>query len=197
MQDEIRKSGITVIGDVPWGTHFCQFYQTKQDLIETLVPYFKTGLENNEFCMWVTADNLTEQEAHKAISKVMPGFSKYLKKGQIEILSYNEWYLKGGFFDSQVVLDGWVEKLNQALAKGYDGLRLTGNTFWLEKKDWHSFSDYEEAVNSVIGKYKMIALCTYCLDKCNAAEIVDVIRNHEFALIKHEGEWEFFENSQL
>jgi hypothetical protein len=25
------------------GTHFCQFYATSQDLVETLVPYFKPG----------------------------------------------------------------------------------------------------------------------------------------------------------
>lgn len=28
---------IRVIGDVPWGTHFCCFYETKQDLLDTLV----------------------------------------------------------------------------------------------------------------------------------------------------------------
>src|SRR5271157_1290892 len=165
MSDEIRKSGIAVVGDVTWGTHFCQFYQTRQDLIDTLVPYFKTGLENNEFCMWITADNLTVEEARKAMTKAMKGFSTYIKKGQIEILPYDEWYLKAGRFKSQVVLNSWVRKLNQALKKGYEGLRLTGNTFWLEKKDWRSFTDYEEAVNNVIGKYKMIALCTYSLAK--------------------------------
>ena len=37
----LRKTGIEVIGDVPWGTHFCQFYETKQDLLDVLVPYFK------------------------------------------------------------------------------------------------------------------------------------------------------------
>ena len=59
MQDDIRKSGIAAVGDIRWGTHFCEFYQTKQDLIDMLVPYFKAGLENNEFCMWVTDNNLT------------------------------------------------------------------------------------------------------------------------------------------
>jgi len=48
---EKRKSGIDILGDVPWGTHLCQFYHTKEDLIDILVPYFKAGLENNEFCM--------------------------------------------------------------------------------------------------------------------------------------------------
>ncbi len=54
----MRHTGIEVIGDVPWGTHFCQFYETSQDLIETLVPYFKEGLAANEFCMWVTSEPL-------------------------------------------------------------------------------------------------------------------------------------------
>ena len=38
---DLRKTGISVVGDVPWGTHFCYFYETKQDLLDTLVPYFK------------------------------------------------------------------------------------------------------------------------------------------------------------
>ena len=28
-----RHTGITIVGDVPWGTHSCCFYQDKQDLI--------------------------------------------------------------------------------------------------------------------------------------------------------------------
>ena len=55
---EERHTGISIIGDVPWGTHFCQFYQDKQDLIDILVPYFRAGLENNEFCLWVTSEPL-------------------------------------------------------------------------------------------------------------------------------------------
>jgi PAS domain S-box-containing protein len=196
MEGDIRKSGLAAMGNVPWGTHFCQFYQTKQDLIDTLVPYFKAGLENNEFCLWVTTDNLTAERARKAMTKAVKDFPAYLKKGQIEILPYDEWYLKGGHFKSKTVLNGLIRKLNQALKQGYAGLRLTDNTFWLEKKDWRSFTEYEEAVNHVICNYKMIALCAYSLKKCSAAEIVDVIRNHKFALIKQEDKWELFENSR-
>lgn len=58
-----RRSGIDLVGDIPWGMHFCQFYETKGDLIDILVPYFKAGLESNEFCMWVTADPLDVEEA--------------------------------------------------------------------------------------------------------------------------------------
>lgn len=196
MEAKLRKTGIDLIGDVPWGTHFCQFYQTKEDLIDILVPYFKGGLENGEYCMWITSDLLSDQEAKEALRKVVHDIDGYLKQGQIEIIPYTEWYIKGGSFDSERILNGWVEKLNQAREKGYDGLRISGNTFWLEKEDWNDFVDYEEAVDNVIGQYEMMTLCTYCLDKCSAAEIIDVVHNHEFALIKRGGKWELIESSE-
>jgi PAS domain S-box-containing protein len=192
----LRNTGIDVIGQAPWGTHFCQFYQTKEDLADTLVPYFKAGLLANEFCMWVTAEPLVAKEAEGALRKALPDLDTYLENRQIEILPYGDWYLKAGAFESQTVLDGWVDKVTQAEARGFDGLRLSGNTFWLEKSRWNDFTEYEEEVNNVIGNYNMIALCTYSLDKCGASEIVDVIRNHQFALIKREGRWETIESAE-
>ena len=196
MGEETRPAGIDIIGNVPWGTHFCQFYQTKEDLLDILVPYFKAGLENNEFCMWITAEPLNEREAEEALRKAVPDFDRYLKRGQIEILPHNKWYLKDGAFNSDRVLNGWVDKLNQALAKGYDGLRLTGNTFWLEKRDRKSFTDYEAAINNVIGNYRMIAICSYCVDRCDASELIDVVVNHQFSVIRREGDWKIIESSE-
>lgn len=195
-QEEIRKSGIDIIGDIPWGTHLCQFYKTQEDLLDILMPYFKAGLENNEFCMWVASEQLSEKEAEGALRIAVPDFDQYLQKGQIEIVSHNQWYLKDGVFGLQRVLNAWVDKLNQALAKGYDGIRVTGNTAWLEKKDWRNFADYEAAVNNAIGKYKMIAICPYSLDKCKSSEVIDVVSNHQFALIRKEGKWASLESSE-
>ena len=195
MKTELVKTGIDVIGDVPWSTHFCQFYQTKQDLLDILVPYFKAGLESNEFCMWVTAEPLAEHEVYQAMAKAMPDFAQYVERGQIEILPHDRWYLKDGVFDLQRVLDGWVDKLNQALARGYAGMRVTGNTAWLERNGWKDFTEYEAEINNVIGKYKMMALCTYWLDKCSASEVIDVVNNHQFALLKRRGGWEIIESA--
>ena len=191
-----RKTGIDILGDVPWGTHFCLFYQSKQDLIDILVPYFKAGLENNEFCMWVTSEPLSGKEAEKAARKTLPDFDGYLKAGQIEIVPHNKWYLKDGSFDLRRVLNAWIDKLDWALAKDYDGIRVTGNMGWLEKKDWKKFADYEAEVNNAIGKYRMLAICTYCLDKCAAPEVIDVVSSHQFALIRQEGDWRIIESSE-
>ena len=71
MAIELRKTGISVVGDMPWGIHFCCFYETKEDLLDILVPYFKVGLENNEFCLWVISSSelLTVEEATSALRK--------------------------------------------------------------------------------------------------------------------------------
>ena len=102
--------------------------------MDLLVPYFKAGLEKNEFCIWVTSNPLDVEEAKEALRGAVPDPDVYLDKGQIEIIPYTHWYVKEGVFDSDRILNGWVEKLNKALAYGYDGLRLSGNTFWLKKK---------------------------------------------------------------
>lgn len=197
MPTELRKTGIEIIGDVPWGTHFCQFYQTKQDLLDILVPYIRNGLESNEFCMWVTADNLDECEAEEALRAVIPDLDRYVDRGALVILPYTEWYLDDGEFDRYKVLDSWVEKLNQTLAAGFDGARVTGDTMWLEKSHWKDFTEYEESINSVIAGQPLLVLCTYSLDKCGASEVADVVANHEFAMIKQSGEWTVIESSAI
>ncbi len=196
MRGNLRKSGIDIIGEVPWGTHFCQFYQTKEDLIDILVPYFKAGLENNEFCMWVTSEPLEVEKAKEALGRAVPDIDVYLEKGQLGIISYIDWCMKDGVFNSEKVVNQWIEKIDQALANGYDGLRMTGNISWLKREDWKDFADYEAEGDRIIGNYRIVALCTYCLDRCNASEIIDVVTNHQFALIKKEGEWEQIESSK-
>ncbi len=191
MSKELRKTGLEVVGDVPWGTHFCQFYKTPQDLLDILVPYFTAGLKNNEFCMWVTSEPLGEEAARAALAAAWPGFEDCERRGQIEIIPHTDWYLKGGEFDLQRTLDMWMEKHDQALSRGFDGMRVSGNPYWIDnKKDWDDFACYEAEINNVIGGTRLLVLCTYSLKKCGVAEILDVVKNHEFALAMKQGIWQ-------
>lgn len=196
MKESLRKSGIDIIGDIPWGTHICQFYQTKEDLMDTLVPYFKTGLENNEFSMWITSEPLEVEDAKEFLRVAVPDIDSYLEKGQIQIIPYYRFYTEEGAFDSERVLNVLVEKLNKALASGYDGLRLSGNALCLEKKDRSDFVNHEIKLDNDIGNYQMIALCTYSLDRFDAPEVIEVAINHQFVLIKREGKLEQIKNSR-
>ena len=182
---------------MPWGTHFCHFYESKDDLLDILIPYFKTGLEENEFCMWVVFDPLNEAEATSALRRGVQEANRHLAAGDIEIIPYSKWYLKDGVLNVPRVLNSWKEKLAQALNSGYAGMRVNGNEAWVTEKHWKDFLEYEEELNKVVANQKMIVLCTYPLASAKAAEIFDVARSHEFSIARRNGNWEVLETPEL
>jgi DNA-binding CsgD family transcriptional regulator len=194
---DLRKTGIRVMGDMPWGTHFCVFYQTKEDLLDTAVSFFEAGLKNNEFCVWAISDPVTEMDAKNALRLAVPDLDRDLAAGRMELLQATEWYLKGDQFDMKRITGGWNEKLEGALAGGYDGMRVSGNAFWIATKHWKAFCEYEEELDPSLAGQKMIALCTYSLQASSAADVLDVARAHQCSIARRNGDWEFLETPEL
>ena len=195
MTTEIRKTGVDVVGEMPWGTHFCLFYETKADLLEISVSYCKAGLESQEFCLWVVAEPLGVEEATRALKQAVPDLDRYLCDKSIEIVAARDWYFPDGQFDLNRVISGWNQKLAHASARGYAGVRVTGDTAWLEKKDWKNFCEYEESLNQAVANQRLAVRCTYPLAACGAAEILDVVRTHQFAVTKRRGDWDVIETA--
>ena len=196
MEQKNVKSGIGVIGDIAWGTHFCLFYSSSNDLVDILVPYFEAGLENNELCVWVCWEPLLAQEATIALGKKLKNLSAYISKGQIEIVDYSKQHNTLGKPGFDEMVHFWIDKETLAFEKGFQGLRLTGNTSWLEPEEWADFMRYESEVDKVIHTHRMLAICPYSLEKCGAVEVMDVISHHRFALIRRKGEWEVIRGAE-
>jgi signal transduction histidine kinase len=197
MPAQLRQTGIGVVGDVPWGTHFFLFHETKEDLLDTLVPYFKAGLESRELCIWVISEPLTEQDVRTALRQAVPDIERHIREDSMQILQGREWYLTGDDLDLEKVTRGWKDKMEMALARGFSGLRLSADTAWLEKRHWKKFSEYEEEVNHSITDLPMLALCSYPLQGSSAAEILDVTHAHQFAIARRNQRWEIVETSEL
>lgn len=132
MRINTRDSGIDIIGQVSWGMHFCQFYQEKEDLMDIFIPYFKAGLENREFCIWVISSLLGVDEAKAVLKKFIPESEDYIGREQIEIVPCTKRYAKGDAFESERIMNSWVEKISKVLTNGYNDLRLTEELPWLE-----------------------------------------------------------------
>jgi signal transduction histidine kinase len=197
MTGELRKSGIGVVGDISWGSHYCHLYETKQDLIDILVPYFKAGLENNEFCVWVVSDPLNEHEARSALGRAVPALDRHLAAGDIEIHPHSRWYIKNGGFESAQTIDAWKEVIDRAPANGYSGMRGSGNAAWLTAGDWKHFAEYEARVTELIANKRTILLCTYPLAVIDGAELFDLAAAHQFAIARRLGKLEILELAKL
>lgn len=189
-----RDFGIPTIGQAPWGTHVCQFFSTKHDLLETLVPYIRAGLDDNEMCIWRTYAPLETDEAAEALSHQVPDMERRIATGQLKIMSATTWY-PAGAFDSTKILSTVLPRLNDALANGFSGMRVNGSMAWLEDRDWDAFMDYEAGLNRILVGQRILGICTYSIDKCDAGHLIDVLMRHRYALVRHE-DWTLIEPSE-
>ena len=194
----MAKTGIDVVGDmVAWGAHFCFFYETREDLVDTLISYCKSGLGSGEYCLWIVAEPVSVAEAKDALKDAVPDLERHLAESRLEIVSARDWFLPGGSFDGKRLTRSWYEKLASVSARGYAGMRVTGDTTWLTNKDWRHFCDYEDGLNEVIGNQRLAVLCTYPLAGCGAPQILDVVKTHQFVLARRHGNWDVVETAAL
>ena len=194
-----RKSGIDVLGDIPWGSHFCVFYETQQDLLDVLVPYLKAGLESNELNLWVISNPYlaTTEEAVAALEQAVPDVRRLLENGRLEIVTEADFYLKGDNFNWERLLNTWKEKIAGALARGFDGIRAAGDSSWFGQEYWNEFYTYEKCLHELIPGQPAIILCPYPLSKFSGTEVLDIIQAHQFAISRRQGKWELIESPAL
>ena len=127
----------------------------------------------------------------------IPDLDHRAANGQFEILPGYDWYLKGDEFDSKRITRGWHEKLQFALDKGFEGLRISGNAFWIEDNRWNEFREYEKELDESLENRPMLVLCTYSLGASSAVDVLDVSRAHQFTVALRQGQWEFSETPEL
>jgi PAS domain S-box-containing protein len=192
----LRQTGIDAVGVRPWGTHICQFHETTDGLLDTLAPYFKAGLVNNEHGMWVTANRLPGREAIAALADAA-ALDRDLLERRVEIVPAQEWYFAHGAVDFTTVLKRWQEKLVGALRRGYDGLRVAEDLSWVTAAQWPSLCDYETALDESLRNQPTIVLCTYSAATTGAAEALALGRSHHVSLARRHGQWEAFEHDEI
>src|SRR5262245_7068207 len=140
------NSGLEPVGPINWGNHICHFYKNGDDLAETLIPYFKCGLEQNEACLWVASEPYPVARAMGELRAAISDLDCRIESGQFTIYSHDQWYAQQEGINKTEVLQGWLRRSDDAVKQGFDGLRLSGNTAWLTADVWDDFMDYERAV---------------------------------------------------
>ncbi len=194
MNESLRKSGIELIGDVPWGKHLCVFYKYDTELHDLLVPYFKAGLENNELCVWITPDIETLKHLKIILASKIENFDHYLKSGQMRLDTCVNHYFPSGIFTAHETLQKWVEFENEALKLGFDGLRASGDSSWAtEEKYWINLDYYETEVQKALGSHKMIAVCSYHTDTLKMHQLINTGCNHHSILVTKNEKWEMLQ----
>ena len=197
MSGETKSTGIQGASGVPWITHGCLFYETKQDLLDTLIPFFKTGLEQRESCLWIISEPLTIEEADQALRQSVSGLDRFLSEHSMEFTSCSGWCIGAGSDNFQPVLDLLQGKLAEALARGLSGLRVGRDGRAFERTRWECLRDFEHELNHTVAAHPLTILCTYPILQSGAAELLEATRAHPVCTAVQKGEWEIIETPEL
>lgn len=187
MSVKARKTGVHGAGGAAWGAHGCLFYETTQDLLDTLIPFFKDGLEQGESCLWIVAEPFTIQDAQQALRTFIPGFDRLLNERRIELISFPGWSV--GSVSAH--LQG---KLADALASGQSGLRVGRGT---ASRNGVSIPDFEDQLNHAIAARPLTILCIYPIAETGAAELLEATNTHPVCATVRKGDWEFIETPEI
>ena len=184
-----RRVGIAGKDNVQWGEHLCAFFNTRIDLLNLVVPYIRARLEDNEFCPWITDENM-EQQAMKVLQRVLPDAPQRVSRKQLEILPASKWYFSAGVFDAGKSFRNWAARGRLVEANGFVGARTTSTPFWLQSnEDWRQFLMYEQAVHQAIETQRVISLCTYPVGICSAEDMIGTFASHHAVLMHQGGTW--------
>jgi len=181
-KDNSRKSGIPKVGLIPWGTHFCYFYYSIEDLVDVIVPFFREGLKNNELCIWITSKKMQREEIPQYLKNKLADIANL--ETRLKIIDFNDFYETNG----KLHLEGTKEKLNKfihfAQTSNFDGIRLSGDAYWLKKEYLEEFLVYEKEIDTQIKDLNNIVFCTYPINKFIKAEVLNISLIHDFAIFK-------------
>ncbi len=168
------------------GSHTCQLCGSHYDFVNWITAFFKSGLERNEQCVFVTSDKFSFFEAHKIFSEGIPDFNEHFRSRRMEIISYRNHYLdvNGELKDPRDLIESPIRKEGEALKKGFTGLRGAAELSWLCPKDWPKFMEYEEQINTVIRNSSITAACLYSLAECKTDQVIGAAKTHPIVYTK-------------
>jgi hypothetical protein len=195
--DHITSCGLPGIDQVPFGMHACHFFSDRDQLAAVLVPYVIAGLRGNERCLWVTAPPLPAREAIRALRAAWDGADDAVQAGALRFLDFEHRYASAAGLKGHDVVELWLEEEKRALAEGYNGLRIAGNTSFLKPGDWSTFLQHEEAVTGRFHGRRIVALCCYARAECNHQQMSEVMHAHHCTFDGPDHDGQAFAVSQL
>jgi DNA-binding CsgD family transcriptional regulator len=148
------------------------------------VPYFKAGLTNNEYCLWITSKDLPVSHARNAIRKSLLKSDEIGLGSKMEIFSQSNWYLKHRRLDAEGVRKAWMKKMSHALEQGCEGIRVCGVIPWLSSKQLQDFEQYEKKIDKLFAQKRILTLCAYSTQNYTIEQLMKALRHHRFVLIQ-------------
>lgn len=160
--------------------HICAFFDSREQEYETLLPYFREGLDDGEQVVNVLdADRLNDHTSRLHGAGIDPS------DVNLSLSSSEETYLSGGSFD----MDRMVGFVRGHLEKAYQQgqrVRTAGWMDWLHREapGTERAIEYEARMNLLVPDFDCTFMCIYDLAKLDGQTVVDVMATHPYVIMR-------------
>jgi MEDS: MEthanogen/methylotroph, DcmR Sensory domain len=163
--------------------HVCAFFKSDEEEYRVLLPFIKDGFQCGNKAVHVVNPGQQQDHLQRLVDAGIDTTAAQ-KRGQFEIQTNREAYLKDGRFDQDRML-GVFEQLASGNAKGGFALsRICCRIDWaVEGPHIDDRVEFESRVNDVWNHHDDAVICTYRLSKFGAETVIDIMRTRPMVII--------------
>ena len=174
----MRKT--TLCGELLTGPmHICAFVDSREQQYEILLPFLREGIECRDCLLNIVSP---ERRADHLMRLRGGGIDAgpLSETGQMQLMTFDDAYLKDGYFSAERMLDMVEAALSGARGAGFGALRGFGEMDWALSglPGTEELLEYESRVNDVIAKYNDPLVCVYDVNKFSGRVVTDILSIH-------------------
>lgn len=169
--------------EITHGGHICAFFDSRAEKYDILAPYFAEGIAHGDRVINIV--DARERDAHlSALSEAAVPVTDAIERGQFQLLTAEETYLRQGAVDLEGLLDLLRDALSTSEREGR-AVRTCGEMDWVGRSSMpteHVMS-YEARVNEFVPSYHCTLVCAYDAAQLRPGMIADILATHPTAMI--------------
>ncbi len=175
---------VTIAGRKLQHFHIAAFFRSREEEYEVLRSYIQEGIHAGEKAVHICDPSLRHDHLQHLERMGVPT-SDCQRTGQLEVLGWNDAYLKDGRFDSETMMALLEEVVRTSRAEGFSRVRMMGHMEWVfeGRPGVEQVIEYESRVNHLLNRLRQPAICVYDLNRFSGSTVIDVLRVHPYAII--------------
>lgn len=152
-----------ILKDLKPRDHVILIYESQEAKRNTLFSYIDRGLRDGKAGVYICSEE-TPDEIRNAMVDFGIDVADYEDTGALQVIPYTEMYIRDGTFDLDFVMDTWTKWYDEAITKGFSGMRATGEmSCFIKHNLLDDLIEYEHALHTVLD-IPMTAICAYNAD---------------------------------
>jgi hypothetical protein len=164
--------------------HVCAFFRSDDEEYRVLLPFMKDGFDCGHKAIHVV--NPDQRADHlRRLAAAGIDTTATAERGQFELRSSTETYLRDGHFDQDRMLTVFEQFASGNATYPFPLSRIVCRMDWLA--EGRAFVDdvieFESRVNDVWRRHDDAVICTYRLAQFSGDTVIDIMRTHPMVII--------------